>query len=346
MVIGVKGWNGHFNNSVDTVGALAIMAAISKNGKTLCLQFTGKGNDNIENVILGRKFESGYEMEDTGISDSGMDAILMIASNSGDMKQTDIDDHTFGVFEKHKNLLDIAFASEKTDLLSSIQEEGFKELLKKIFVAASKTYDYIFVLIPPEKNRITDMICSTVDKVVLCIKQSKPSATAEAYYEQNEKGIQSLKTVVAVPRYDKDSMFRERVIKKAVKMPVYGIPFTTNYYDAVESGALLNYIRRNKNIEESDVNYPWLAGIQKLIKNLIDADDVEEEMEAPIGNKKMAVKYEKNQMREISDFQKKKEVEKKGFFGSVEHDMLQVAFNGKEKSYDEIPGGDEKAQGE
>ena len=269
MVITIRGLKHGAANAASVTALLSAMVATVKSKKTFVMQLTGYGEPSVIDFLEGKQLAA--EEINLGFKvwrDEGIDAIT-VRAETADLTKEHFDQTVTAISEK-ENLFDVLKPTQKKEFFDFIQEESIINIID----GAKEFYDYIFILLP-ENKEIIDAVAKRAEENIIVIPQG-PKVEMENVPE---------KVTFIVNDFEKNSIYTIRDIAKdyGVKK-LYVLPHNYQYRDAIIQRTLLDFVLKNKKDIKSDVNYEFTNSIMQLLSKYvagIDEEDEEEEEELP-----------------------------------------------------------------
>lgn len=264
MVILFKGTDKSKNLAPQAVALCAGLSATKYYKKTLIMQLTTKYP--IENYMLGKKIKEQDLMQQQYIfEDTGLDSLTRRAGVTSFSKNHFANAVISSV--NSENLLDILEVSKKTE--NDIEREIINNPTEigTIIKSAKKIYDNIFVIANGKAPELVKTILSYIDKTVTCVGQGKKEeitapSSEDSYY--------------LVTNYDYKSMYSiNQMMNLYDSKKLFTMPYNVEFKDAYTDDNLLQYILHNISPEKSDYSYHLIEQINKLVRTLVDDEDVE-----------------------------------------------------------------------
>ena len=262
MIVTIQGYNGKKNKSLLAAGLISSMAAMARGTNTLVLQLIDSDEDSLEKVLTGRDthLSSFGGAADTSFSDEGIDALFRAAETSK-LSKADFDPYCTGLLSK-ENGLDVTAITRSQKFSESVETKV--EMIEKICKNAREVYENIILLLPygEASRRINgdgDEYKGFADMSIYCLKQGHTIKSP----------VYGKDIIYVVTDFDGRSKYTLKSIKKDFglhKEPIYKIERNTGCTDAYMSGGLLEYVRNNRDLEETDSNFAWSEDIKNLVR--------------------------------------------------------------------------------
>ena len=267
MVITVRGLKNGMASAASVTALLSAMTATVKSKKTFAMQLTEYGEPSVIDYLEGKQLKA--EELNLGFNvwrDEGIDAIT-VRTETADLTKEHFDQTVTAISEK-ENLFDVLKPTLKKEFFDFITEESILNIID----GAKNFYDYIFILLPENKD-IIDIVEKRAEQNIIVIPQG-PRVEIE--------NIPKFVTYI-VNDFEKDSIYTVRDIAKdyGVKK-VYTLPHNYQYRDALIQKTLLDFVLKNKKDIKADVNYEFTQSVMQLLSKYIagvDDEDDEEEVE-------------------------------------------------------------------
>ena len=181
MIISVRDAQNNLSDGAAITALLAGMTAVGKSKNTLVLQFTENQKVSIIDVLAGHAIKQNQIRDAYSFVDDGLDA-LFLRAESTDLAKEHYDECVTPLLEK-ENMLDV-LKPVKTSRIGDIVS---LEVLDNVLKHAEDVYDYIYVLIPNDDEKLVEGID--------IIRNSQEMAVATPK-ETNKKPYKSLKDKV------------------------------------------------------------------------------------------------------------------------------------------------------
>lgn len=278
MIITVQGYNGKKNKSIMAASSIAGMMSMYKSSRTLVLQLINKDIDTVEGIMIGQvKQTNTFGGENTFI-EQGIDSMLRIADTTR-MTKSEFDMQVTPML-RMENLLDVTINSKSNDFIASFGqgETGKEKALLNILDGAREVYDNVIVLLPSTNPSFTKMVNEKADQSVYCIRQG--------YHLKGE--VYGKQIVYLVTDYEPESNFTLKTMKKEFCQhrsdKMFKLTKNIGCCDALMTGQLLNFMRKNRKLTETDINHQWAEDLRALADYLTDdekTDTSEKDWETP-----------------------------------------------------------------
>lgn len=272
MVITIRGLKHGAANAASVTALLSSMVATVKSKKTFVMQLTGYGEPSVIDFLIGKQLSA--EEINLGFKvwrDEGIDAIT-VRAETADLTKEHYDQTVTAISEK-ENLFDVLKPTQKKEFFDFVSEESILNIID----GAKDIYDYIFILLP-ENKEVIDIVAKRAEENIVVIPQG-PKVAMENIPE---------KVTFIVNDFEKNSIYTVRDIAKdyGVKK-LYVLPHNYQYRDAIIQRTVLDFVLKNKKDIKSDVNYEFTNSIMQLLsKYVAGIEDEEEEEEEELPKKK------------------------------------------------------------
>ena len=266
MVITVRGLKHGAASAASVTALLSAMTAIIKSKKTFAMQLTGYGEPSVIDYLEGKQLKA--EELNLGFNvwrDEGIDAIS-VRAETADLTKEHFDQTVTAISEK-ENLFDVLKPTLKKEFFDFITEESILNIID----GAKNLYDYIFILLP-ENKEIIDVVSKRAEQNIVVIPQG-PKVKME--------NVPKNATFI-INDFEKDSIYTVRDIAKEYGVKkMYTLPHNYQYRDALIQKTLLDFVLKNKKDIKTDVNYEFTHSVIQLLSKYISGmeDDDEEEVE-------------------------------------------------------------------
>lgn len=271
-------WNDDREQSGKTLTAVAVATrmAIERNYRILLIS-TSLQDPTLKNCFWGNEVKRnmsifGGKMNNIAV-ENGMEGLSkLITANK--LTPSTITDYTKVIFrgrlEALSGFTEIKNASLETNYLE-YQKIGkdYIELIKM----ANQYYD--MVLVDLDKNMpldVTQEILEVSNLNVIVFSQKKESLDRYKELRENNKQINSPKTVPVVGKYMSKSKYNIKNIMKYLeeRKEINVIPFNMLYFEAAEESGVPDLFLKLKNVKDtSDENYIFMQDVLKLMEKII-----------------------------------------------------------------------------
>ncbi len=271
-------WNDDREQSGKTLTAVAVATrmAIERNYRILLIS-TSLQDPTLKNCFWGNEVKRnmsmfGGKMNNIAV-ENGMEGLSkLITANK--LTPSTITDYTKVIFRGRLEALSgftgIKNASVETNYLE-YQKIGkdYIELIKM----ANQYYD--MVLVDLDKNMpldVTQEILEVSNLNVIVFSQKKESLDRYKELRENNKQINSPKTVPVVGKYMSKSKYNIKNIMKYLeeRKEINVIPFNMLYFEAAEESGVPDLFLKLKNVKDtSDENYIFMQDVLKLMEKII-----------------------------------------------------------------------------
>ena len=272
-------WNNENEQTGKTmsVAAIATYMAIEKNVKTLVIPTTNK-KDKIMPCFFQEEKKKKISLGIFGPNKNSIDIETGIKGISKLMQSNKLTPETITNYTKvvFRDRLEILGNNEEKEDATEIQKKENKKiesLYPDLIRLANQYYDRILVDLDYNIEKETrEKILEMSDVVVLNLNQ-RMSSIDKFLNEKNEnKLLNSPKTVLLVGRFDKFSKYNAKNISRYLgeKNQVLTIPYNTQFFEAAEEAGVpdlfLNY-RRIK--DTTDRNNIFMTEVKRATENII-----------------------------------------------------------------------------
>lgn len=272
-------WNNENEQTGKTmsVAAIATYMAIEKNVKTLVIPTTNK-KDKIMPCFFQEQKKKKISLGIFGPNKNSIDIETGIKGISKLMQSNKLTPETITNYTKvvFRDRLEILGNNEEKEDATEIQKKENKKiesLYPDLIRLANQYYDRILVDLDYNIEKETrEKILEMSDVVVLNLNQ-RMSSIDKFLNEKNEnKLLNSPKTVLLVGRFDKFSKYNAKNISRYLgeKNQVLTIPYNTQFFEAAEEAGVpdlfLNY-RRIK--DTTDRNNIFMTEVKRATENII-----------------------------------------------------------------------------
>lgn len=266
MVITIEGTNNGNNGASTCAALLASLGVISKQKRTLVLQFINHTNNNVENKLIGKKISNNqFDSEVIDIS-SGIDALFIYSNGTrltpnlfSECSKTMVNSNT-------RNMFDVITCSKKTNFEEDIKSVS-DDTIESIIKSANDIYHLVIILLPSKNTKLCTRILKFSDVNLVCIKQQ----SAEEYLSIKDiPGCENKREYVVCTRLDDNSKFNKSYLAKQYdKKEIYSILDNSNLKDAVIEGNILNFVGNNYKNSSNDSNYTFFTNLSSLLSEIL-----------------------------------------------------------------------------
>lgn len=225
-------WHGRGNTSNCIASAMQFSMVNNNSSMIAHTQYIRSG---MEQVFL-----TGKEDDDIlKFSDFGLDS-LERALRTGKLEPKNFDDYTSNVIKKKLEFLP---GSKKTNV--KIFESSIGQTIIDIINFAKESKEFSFVDVGSAINDdMTKRVLDMSDLIFVTVDQSK--FVLKDFFEKQYKLLEDKNIVLLVGRYDLDSNYSIKDIKKEFKYDgeIIGIPYVTDYSDALNSHSIKKFFEK------------------------------------------------------------------------------------------------------
>lgn len=265
MIISIMDVENQLSDAAAITALVAGISAIAKSKKTLVLQYTDSGTASILNILSGKEIRENEIRDVYSYDDAGLDALLIRAETS-DLTKEHYDECVTKLLEK-ENMFDVIRPTSKPDL----HELADNDALKNIIVNARSIYDYVFVMIPADKEQRRKLVTGLTDEDIIIVPQGKEVGAVD---------VSNGKTNLLVRDYEPDSRFDLGFMRKKYGIKrIYTVPHNVGFRDGVIMENVLDFILKNRKDIKGDDNYPLTSSLNELMGRYV-SDDTEDDDEA------------------------------------------------------------------
>jgi hypothetical protein len=211
---------------------------------------------------LGRIYE---------IGDIGLDALARLA-RSKKLNKESVKNKTISLEE---NRLDLLIGSQKP--FEGLYE-NLSPYLEAIFNYAREYYHAIFIdLHSGLRNPLTTSLLDSSDLIVVSLCQSRP--LLDRFFINQQEWPNALKekpVMLLLGQYDPVSKYTAANIQRLYrnvydfKSPIYTIPYCSGFRDAINDKDVLDWFRKNRNVNKKHQNALFIQEVRKAAKAILD----------------------------------------------------------------------------
>ncbi|MCY9763226.1 hypothetical protein M5X06_22115 [Paenibacillus alvei] len=231
--------------------------------RTLLSQ-TKFSNSTLEQLFLKSKEKKIGALYD--YSDTGIDAMeRLIRANR--LTPESIKNNSIPL---EKDRLDLLLGTSKPDFELY---ENLHHVVNALFQAASEYYQTIILDLQSGSNNIlTKELLRTSEVIIVSLTQNIDVLEQFFVHKDLPNEMRNKKVMAVISQYDQNSKYKLSNIKRHFKVdiPIYTIPYCTDFKDAFNDKDVLGWVRRNRNINKKHANYYFLSEVRRLAKGILD----------------------------------------------------------------------------
>lgn len=308
MIVSVRDSNSITKNAVIAAAMLAGITSIGKSKNTLILQFTKAEDISVLDMMAGKSIRRNTLKSIYSFSDDGIDGIS-IRAESNLLTREHFDSCVTQLLDKD-NMLAV-LKPTRNEKYREVQSE---DIFSKILIGAQSVYEYIYVIIPSEKEdeKLVELVTGYTDENLITIPQGP-----------KVDGVKTdKKTNLVVINYEATSKFNVSSMKNAYGVRhLYTIPYNVGCRDARISESLLDYLLVNRKDTRTDDNYVLFSSLNTLVSRYVtnkeeddDEPDVKEQPEKSHSKLEKTVELPEDAIQEV--------IVKKGLFRKKEKKIM------------------------
>ncbi|WP_138493478.1 hypothetical protein [Paenibacillus pinistramenti] len=240
----------------EIAACLGILTSMSGEASCLLAHIGIKGEGAEQGFHFPRRMDNRLEPH---FSEEGMDALFRL-SESGKLTRDNLMNYTLPIL---RGRLDLASGHER----SSRQNLSAKErIYRQIWRTAAMQYDRIIV--QGSEWTIQQSGPEPQDTSIVVLRQNK--GILERFYNRYSLTDQTWRRqcLIALYPYDEASVLSTKNVKRIFGggVQVVGIPHSTDFSNAWNTGEVLSFLLRNKSsIKKSQINYSFMNALRQLI---------------------------------------------------------------------------------
>lgn len=216
---------------------------------------------NLENAFMKAKELQFRNLVNT--TTSGMDNLERLFKSKR-LSADSISDHTISL---EAGRLDLLMGTKKSET-----HENFPSIAGAIFDEADRYYQAVILDIHSGNNSsVSQQLIQDADIVVITLSQD--TSVIESYVEQKDwpDNLQEKSKIILLGQYDKYSKYNVTNIKRNFKIddPIYGLPYCSEFRDAINDKDVLNWFRRARNAGKRHPSYSFFQEVRKISKDLL-----------------------------------------------------------------------------
>lgn len=260
MIVSVRDAENNLADGAAITALLAGITSISKSKNTLALQFTEGMDASVLDILSGKAIRMNQIREAFSYMDDGLDA-LFLRAETADLTKEHYDECVTPLLEK-ENMLDVLKPTRSHRIGGIVSSETLRNVLSH----AEDVYDYVFVLLPDDKELLT-LTSAYTKEDILVVPQGKEIQEDML----GEKTCLVVKDFEPLSRYDIPSMR-----KKYGKRKIYTVPHNVEYRDNIINQTLLDFLLTNKKNMKGDENYVFTSSILSMISHYVSDKSADE----------------------------------------------------------------------
>lgn len=263
-----------YNSSIEQTGktmsmaAIATYMAIEHNYRILVVSTTNR-----EDVLKSCFWKEKKKRRNLGIFgpnaaveiQAGVEGLARII-RSNKISPDMITNYTKVVF---KDRLEILLGCEEKPADGTIIETIYPEMIK----AANQYYDLVFVDLDENVDEESKKsIIKDSDVVIINMSQRLKSINSYMKLKEENKVLNSPKTLILIGRYDKFSKYNLKNITRYLgeKNKVLTIPYNTLFFEAAEEAGVPDiFLRFRKGLDPEDRNAFFMEEVKRASENII-----------------------------------------------------------------------------
>lgn len=234
--------------TTSNVISLSAMMALDESYKSL-ITHTQMSHSTLESVYMKK--------DDFSFNQSGMVALeRLVKSNL--LTPDAVPDYTQSIYNSSLDLL-----PGRTNETNS---EESARVRKTILQAASEHYDLLWIdAHSGTRSFTTKSLLKEADLVLVNLPQNK-FVLEQFFNEDLPEELVGEKFIILISNYDEKAGLSIRNIKRTYKpsTPVFPIPYTTGFRDAMNQGSVSEFFYRAKTVEKKDSLFPFIDAIRKV----------------------------------------------------------------------------------
>lgn len=247
-------------STTSNVISTASILALEYNLKTMITQ-TQWSHSTLESSFIKANPKEGL----LTFSDTGIDAIERLA-RSNRLTAEKVSDYTVSVL---KQRLDLLVGSSKPSI-SMFEDIG--NVLDIIFAAAKEYYDLCLIDVHSgTQNEVTKKVLNESDLIVVNLNQN--IHVLERFFNKKDylDVLDNKPYIIVLSQYDHKSQYTVKNIKRKFKckQPIFTVPYNTNYRDASNNQAVIEYFLRARNFNKKNPNYFFIEELRNLAEGII-----------------------------------------------------------------------------
>lgn len=167
---------------------------------------------------------------------------------------------------------------DRLEVLLPPSTESYEEyekifpIYQDLLIAANKYYDIIFVDLNKGLNKqpIIDVL-KIADVVVINMTQRMRTINEIVELQEKNPLFQKNNTLLLIGKYDRYSKFTSKNIARyiGIKEEILTMPYSTNFFDATNEGAVDEFFWKYRNVNETDRNAIFIREVEKNIKSIL-----------------------------------------------------------------------------
>jgi CO dehydrogenase nickel-insertion accessory protein CooC1 len=196
----------------------------------------------------------------TDLSDTGIDALSRVIKFNK-LEKNDISSYTTTIL---KNRLDLLCGTRNTN--KELYLNNLKSVIQMILQSAVKYYELVFVDTASGNNDISCKIIEKSDLVIVNLNQNV--LVLEDFV--NCFGDIKDKAMIILSRYDKDSRYNLKAIKRRFGfVNIHVIPYNIGFADACSESGAIDFFLKNLNAEKDDYNYYFIKAVREAAEAIL-----------------------------------------------------------------------------
>ncbi|MEF2967267.1 hypothetical protein V3851_15625 [Paenibacillus sp. M1] len=237
-------WDYGHGSSAELAASAAICTALMFAGRVLLVneESAGKGVEAGVGSRSGSRYAGGSTDSASPVAESGMDALLRLAANQR-LSKGNFQDYTYPAI------------AGKLDLVPGFSPEGRQEReiaerngsLSLLYSVAEEAYDSVFTRSDASELREPERAPYREGKEMHFPVLRQNRLELERFFEEYRERNREITFAdgILLHHYDPASHWTAGNIKRrfGCKLPIYGIPYSTEFMDAWNNGNILKHIR-------------------------------------------------------------------------------------------------------
>lgn len=264
MIITVQAFN-NTENAVNVTAALAAMNAYKYKNPTAIIQFTEAADKDVVDVMIGKNIKQLAQNEKIGFAENGIDELVRSTQYEAIDKETIMTMCTALTTESGR--LDALRRTELIDFVETayVDLENILHILK----IAADAYATVFVIMPCIQNngdfanaKFVNKLNESeiVDASIYCFPQGPVNRI------KNLK-LAGKKVIYCSTDFEVSSIYGHKFLKKEFgHRIIYGLHHNVGFRDALLTENVVDFVRRNRKVSPTDVNYWWNKSVCDILK--------------------------------------------------------------------------------
>lgn len=261
-------WSSRHGQSGNTSNLIAVAMIIGMDYVTRTLiSHTDWSTSPIETTLIKSKPVAINDMDYTNVGIDALDRLV----KSNKLTPNSVKDYTDTIL---RDRLEVLRGSSK------VNEEEFSsihDVIQSIFKASKGFYNLSLIDVSSgTKNQLSNAVLSNSDVIVVNLNQNV-AVLDEFFSEDQPSFLKDKQHLIVLGQYDRNSKYTVKNIKRIYKtnVPIFTVPHSTGFMDALNDKNVVEFFLRNKNINEKHTNYNFLSEVRKLAKGIFTAAGVD-----------------------------------------------------------------------